>query len=278
VNSQRLYRTEAIVVRRRDQGEADRVLTLCTPLGKLSVIAKGARQVRSRKAGHLELFAHTRLVLARSRSSWDIVSQAEMVEAHAPLRGDLVRGTYARYIVELYDRFVAEGEGGEPLFDLLRRTLGHLCRIGVAEAEHTSSLPDLLARAYEQRLLALVGFRPEWDRCVGDGCRQSLEPEGNESFGVDPERGGVLCRACYQAMRRQSGLLPLSPAALRLLRACQREPFARLREHPATPALLAEVERVMQHYITYYLEQIVRSGTFLRRLRRESRARYRRSS
>ncbi|HIE39154.1 MAG TPA: DNA repair protein RecO, partial [Anaerolineae bacterium] len=106
MRSERLYRTEAIVVRRRDQGEADRVLTLCTPLGKLAVIAKGVRKVRSRKAGHLELFAHTRLVIARSRSSWDVVSQAETVEPHAILRGDLIRGTYARYVAELYDRFV----------------------------------------------------------------------------------------------------------------------------------------------------------------------------
>jgi len=102
VSGKRLYHTEAIVVRRRDQGEADRVLTLCTPQGKLSVIAKGVRKVRSRKAGHLELFTHARLVLARSRSSWDVVSQAETVEPHAVLRGDLTRGTYARYVADLF--------------------------------------------------------------------------------------------------------------------------------------------------------------------------------
>ena len=75
VGTERLYRTEGIVVRRRNQGEADRVLTLCAPLGKLDVVAKGARKVRSRKAGHIELFCHSSFVVARSRSSWDIVSQ-----------------------------------------------------------------------------------------------------------------------------------------------------------------------------------------------------------
>ena len=104
MSTERLYRTEGIVVRRRNQGEADRVLTLCTPLGKLDVVAKGARKVRSRKAGHIELFSRSSFVIARSRSSWDIVSQVEMLEPHAALRADLLRGTHARYAVELFDR------------------------------------------------------------------------------------------------------------------------------------------------------------------------------
>jgi DNA repair protein RecO (recombination protein O) len=266
VSGERLYRTEAIVVRRRDQGEADRVLTLCTPLGKLEVIAKGVRRIRSRKAGHLELFAHARLIVARSRSSWDVISQAETVEPNASLRGDLVCGTYARYVVELYDRFVTEGEGGEALFDLLARTLQYLCQ---------EERPELLVRAYEQRLLALVGFRPEWDRCVGErarrACERALDADGGEPFGLDPERGGALCAECYQTAREMRGVIPLSAAALQLLRACGRESFAQLCQRKTPPALLREVERAARHYITHHLERDVRTGVFLRRLRREQR-------
>jgi len=50
VSTERLYRTKGIVIRRRNQGEADRVLALCTPSGKIEVIVKGARKTRSRKA------------------------------------------------------------------------------------------------------------------------------------------------------------------------------------------------------------------------------------
>ena len=72
----RLYHTEGIVIRRRDQGEADRILTLCTPSGKVAVLAKGARKVRSRKAGHIELFSRSSFVLSRVLHYWDIISQA----------------------------------------------------------------------------------------------------------------------------------------------------------------------------------------------------------
>jgi DNA repair protein RecO (recombination protein O) len=45
---ERVYRTEAIVLRRSDFGEADRLLTVFTPeRGKLRLIAKGARKPSS---------------------------------------------------------------------------------------------------------------------------------------------------------------------------------------------------------------------------------------
>jgi DNA repair protein RecO (recombination protein O) len=274
MGTERLYRTEGIVVRRRNQGEADRVLTLCTPLGKLDVIAKGARKVRSRKAGHIELFSRSSFVIARSRSSWDIVSQAETVEPHAALREDLLRGTHARYAVELFDRFFTEGEGGQTMFDLLDRTLTWLCE---------DDDPDLTIRFYEQHLLSLAGFRPELFRCVGEHDENvSLDPrepakEVTRPYGFDPEHGGALCPDCYEAQQRTQRVrerrlevMALSHKGLAFLQDCQRGPYAtRLRAMKISPALHAEVERVMQHYVTYHLERSVNSGTFLRKLKRE---------
>lgn len=265
VSSERLYRTEGIVIRRRNQGEADRILTLCTPEGKIELVAKGARKVRSRKAGHIELFCRSGFVVARSRSSWDIVSQADTVEPHAVLRSDLVRGAHARYAVELLDRFFAEGEGGPALFDLLDHTLTWLCE---------DDDLDLVARFYEQRLLGLAGFRPELYACVGEHDeRISLQPrepvEDERPFGFDPEHGGVLCPDCHGEQKRRREVVALSPEGLWLLQELQKGPYTRLRDQEITPALHAEAERVMNHYITYHLERGVQAGAFLRRLKRE---------
>jgi DNA repair protein RecO (recombination protein O) len=263
VSSERLYRIEGIVIRRRDQGEADRVLTLCTAQGKIEVVAKGARKVRSRKAGHVELFCRSNFVVSRVPNSWDIVSQAETVEPHAILREDLTRGAYARYVVELLDRFFAQEEGGPALFDLLDHTLVWLC---------DDRDLDLVARFYEQHLLGLAGFRPELFRCVGEhGALFSLQPrepaEERRHYGLDPERGGALCPDCYEAFKAYPAVAPLSPDGLWFLQECQRGPYTRLRGQAFAPALHAEAERVMQHYITYHLERGVRSGTFLRQLK-----------
>ena len=251
-------------MRRRNQGEADRVLTLCTPLGKIEIIVKGARKLRSRKAGHVELFTRSNFVVSRVKNSWDIVSQAEMIEPHTLLRSDLLRGTYARYTVELLDRFFTQGEGGQALFDLLDYTLTWLC---------ADNDIDLITRFYEQHLLGLAGFRPELFRCVGEhdghvSLRPREQAEDSRPYGFDPERGGALCRNCYAERGAHQRIMALSPDGLWFLQECQRGPYSRLRAQPVAPALHAEVERVMQHYITYHLERGVRSGAFLRHLKR----------
>ncbi len=265
---ERLFRTPGIVIRRRNQGEADRVLTLCAPMGKIEVIVKGARKTRSRKAGHVELFARSNFVISRVKKSWDIVSQAEMLEPHTLLRSDLLRGTYARYAVELLDRFFTEGEGGQALFDLLDHTLTWLCE---------DDDPELSIRFYEHHLLGLAGFRPELFRCVGEHAKdvslRPREPVKNGPYGFDPEQGGALCRNCYDQYKRRPGIAALSPNGLWFLQECQRGPYSRLRTQQTAPApaLHAEVERVMRHYVSYHLERGVKAGAFLQQLKRQGR-------
>jgi DNA repair protein RecO (recombination protein O) len=265
----RLYRTEAIVIGRRDQGEADRVLRLCTPAGKTDVLAKGARKLRSRKAGHIELFTRSTFVLSRVPNYWDIISQAETLDPHTGLRDDLLRGTYARYAAELLDRFFTEGQGGTAVFDLLDHTLTWLC---------DEDDLDLVARFYEQHLLGLAGFRPELFRCTGKHEEQvPLRADGSggsrRPFGFAPELGGAVCSDCYEERKRERDVMPLSPNALRLLQACQRHSFTNLASRPLPAVLHEEAERLMHHYVTYHLEQDVRAGAFLQQVKRAHRKR-----
>ena len=94
----RLYRTEAVILRRHDFGEADKLLTIYTPaFGKLRVLAKGVRKTTSRKAGHVELFTHSRLLIAKGKTL-DIVTQAETISAFLPIRVELALTSYAYYL------------------------------------------------------------------------------------------------------------------------------------------------------------------------------------
>jgi DNA repair protein RecO (recombination protein O) len=262
--SDRLYRVEGVVVRRREQGEADRVLTLCTPAGKIDLIAKGARKLASRKAGHIELFSCSSFVVSRVANSWDIISQAETVDPHEALRGDVLRGAYARYVLELYDRFFTpeHEEGGPAVFDLLNHALSWLSKDRDLE---------LAVRFYEMRLLALAGFRPELDRCVGEHASHVLlrpaDPSAGAQFGFDAERGGGLCPGCFAATKGQPHALPLSPAALGFLQQLQRRSYGQLKRETIAATVHVEGERLLQRYITHHLERSMKSAAFLRRLK-----------
>ncbi len=249
---ERVYQTEAIVLRRTDFGEADRLLTVFTPeQGKLKLIAKGARKPTSRKSGHVELFSHSRFLVAVGRDL-DIITQAETLEPFLPLREDLLRTTYAYYVAELADAFTAERDENRPLFHLLHEALGWLC---------TAEDLALAARYYELHLLGLVGFQPQLFLC--GGCREPLQPVVNYFSAAE---GSAFCPRCgYE----RGGTAELSLNALKVLRFLQTRDWATCRLLRLSPASHLEVERTMNHYITYHLERQLKSADFIYRLRRQ---------
>ncbi|MGC9521114.1 MAG: DNA repair protein RecO [Anaerolineae bacterium] len=246
----RLYQVESIILGRRDYGEADQVIICLTPEGRMDFLAKGSRKFRSRKSGHLELFARTKLLLSRVQNSWDIISQAEATILRPRLQDDFGRGTYARYVTELVVRFF-EREANAGLFELLDYTLTML---------EYDDAPELLVRWYEQRLLVLAGFRPQWDVCVGERegrlCEVPLKPRPTDErpYGIDPERGGALCPQCLTASRQEPGIRPLSPSALSWLQALQHREYEALKEFDFPESAAQELARVMEHYIAHHLE------------------------
>ena len=256
---ERVYRTQAIILKRSDFFEADRLLTLYTPdRGKMRAIAKGIRRPTSRKGGHLELFTHSQLLLAKGRNL-DIITQAETIEPFLPLREDLLRTSYACYVSELLDQMVEENIPNPRLFFLLRDTLAWL-----GESED----PALTVRFYELRLLGLTGYQPQLFHCVR--CRALLGSEGH--FFFSPVEGGVLCENCGlppTSGRQQRGAVPLSLPALKVLRFFQTHEYELCRRVRIRPALHAELERVMYRYITFILERNLKSTSFLNLLRQQ---------
>jgi len=122
LTTNRSYRTEAIVIRRRDIGEADRLLTLYSPsVGKIRVVARGARKPLSRKTGHVELYMRSTFQLARGKGL-DIVSQVELLDSYRPIREELVKSSYASYLVELLDQFTADSDPDPDKYHLTQRS------------------------------------------------------------------------------------------------------------------------------------------------------------
>jgi DNA repair protein RecO (recombination protein O) len=247
---ERLYCAEAVVLKRTDFGEADRLLTLYTPhLGKHRAIAKGVRKLISRKAGHVELFTHTQLLLAKGRSL-DIVSQAETIAAFPLLRTDLVRTSRAYYVAELLDRFSEEGIENHPLFELLVKVLTWL--------DSQPSL-DLAVRFFELRLLDLVGYRPQLFQCIG--CRAEIQPQLNY---WSPADGGVLCPRCGEIHPHAQ---PMTVNSLKVLRYLQTHPAEGCYHLRLGAEVQRDVENAMLRYVTCYLERNLKSIEFIRLLR-----------
>jgi DNA repair protein RecO (recombination protein O) len=247
-----LVRTEAVVLRRHDLGETDRILTLYTARsGKLRAVAKGIRRPTSHLGGHLELFTHVRVMLAAGRNL-DVVTQVETVESYLGLREDLVRASYAYYAAELVDRLTPDHAESVALFDLL---VAGLQRIA------TGRRPVHALHQFALRALTVLGFRPELQVCVR--CRTPLTPVENAlSLGL----GGVLCPDCLSADPAARGL---SANALKVLRLYQEGDWATIDRLRLDPALTEEVEQAIKGYVQFVAETQLKSAGFVATLRRE---------
>ncbi len=247
----RSFRVTAVVLRHTDWGEADRLVTLFSrELGKLRAVAKGARRIRSRKAGHLEPFTQVTLQLARGRDL-PIVTQAETLAAYLPIRDNLLLTGYAAYTLELLDRSTyEEGSESEAIFRLLTETLGRIA---------AESHPWLAVRYYEMRLLDHLGFRPQLFRCAN--CQREILPEGQF---FSPLAGGAVCPRCGLGL---PGLWPISVEALKYLRHFQRSSYAEARRANPEADTQRELETLMQGYFTYLLERELNTPGFLKRIR-----------
>lgn len=248
---ERSYRLEVIVLREYDWAEADRILTVFSrEQGKLRLIAKGVRKIRSRKAGHLLPFTQTQLQVAAGREM-PIITQAESIQAFASLREDLTLIGYASYVIELLDRFTYEEGEHLTLYRLLLNTLQRLSQPGLDAL--------ITLRYYEIRLLDAVGFRPQLSECAA--CAKPLQPEDQYFSNA---LGGVICPRCAP---QHDHLRPISVSALKYLRHFQRSAFEQAQIAAPTAAIHNEMETLMQAYLTHLLERALNTPNFLRRVR-----------
>lgn len=196
----RSYSTEAIILRRRNLGEADSIFTLFSRSeGKFDAVARGVRKAKSHMRGHLEPLTRVQVQVARGRSL-DVLTQAETVAAHRRLKDDLDRLNLGLYCAELVDRFTIDRVEQRALYDLLADALDAL----------EAGASGLAVRYFEFHLLAITGYEPQVAACAA--CQARL-PEEETLFSAPV--GGLVCRACRH--RAESGRL-LGVRAIKVLR------------------------------------------------------------
>lgn len=154
--SPRVYKTEGIILKRKNIGEADRILTIFTKEhGKLRVIAKGIRKVTSRRAPHLEVFTRVAAIIHIGKTM-ESISEVEPLETFQNLRRDLKRVSLAYYLCELIDSLLAERQKHEDIFVMLCEALKKL------NNSHNSHFNNIYyySKQFTLELLWRLGFLP----------------------------------------------------------------------------------------------------------------------
>ncbi len=175
------YKTEGIVLRRTNLGEADRIITFLTPdHGKLKAVAKGVRRIKSRMAGHLELFGRVNLQLATGKNL-DIITSARLNGPADTISGDLDRVSSGYLFAEMIDRLLDEGVENSELYRQVAETFEALSLAGPG---------PLLELGFKLRLLDALGYHPHLD-----GCTNCHRTDGDVDYFFSLSSGGLTCSA-----------------------------------------------------------------------------------
>lgn len=136
------YKTEGIILKRTNYGEADRIITVFTKkYGKIKILAKGVRRITSRRGPNIELFNLVTLFIHKGRT-FDILTEAQVVASFQHIRKRLELVGLAYYVCELVDGLCAEHQSHPNVYRLLVETLHKLDK-GLIQQFETTLLVEL---------------------------------------------------------------------------------------------------------------------------------------
>jgi len=250
-----IYSAEAVVLRKVDYGEADRILTLLTrERGKIPAIAKSVRRSKSRMAGQLDVFSHGKMLLAEGRSM-DVVTQFQRITENSALGAELKRAAVASVVVEVADKIMEERHAAPEMFALVVQALAHLSD---REVPPITELAD-----YLMRILAELGYAPEVNRCARCGGVLGGGVLSETGLTFSALAGGVVCRDCGHHDPGGRAVSSRTVKVLRVLASGDRELFFRLRLDEADSQA---VDSVLESQLEHHLDRQLKSIDFLRRV------------
>ena len=244
--------SEAIILRTRAYGEADKIVTFLTAdIGKLTGIAKGAKNSRRRFANCLDPFTRVRVHFrTKPGASLAFMESCDLLESVGALV-DPAKFAYGSYLVELVDQLTAEGQPIRELYDLLAE--------GLDAVRHGPATATLL-RGFELRLLHHAGYEPQLQTCA----RCHLPLSSDAGVYLDPAHGSVVCTRCRDAAE---SLLPIGGATLAALTALKPLPLAEARRRRFPNGAAAEAAQVMSRLLALHLARPLRSVKLIAALR-----------
>lgn len=257
------FNTDAILLRKVEYGDHDLIITFLTrDRGKISVIAKNAKQSVRRFSGALDLFSANHIHCAfpkKNKNGLIILTQTSLDNGFANIRYDVLKTGYACYWIELLTLWLEEGKPQEELFDLLYFSLGLLCR------------PDLrtevVSLLFQIRFMSLSGFAPNLNIC--DNCGTDLDNITNRDLWFDFQEGKIICPRCNPGFKRGNSKfgIKVSKGTLKQLFWINSVDIHRADRIKFSPFAIKEGEILLESFIPFHIGRSFKSLGFLKRMR-----------
>jgi DNA repair protein RecO (recombination protein O) len=236
--------SEAIILRSRVYGESDKIVTFLTAdVGKLTGIAKGAKNSRRRFANCLDSFTRVRVHFrTRAGASMAFMESCDLLQP-AGILSEPTKFAYGSYLIELVDQLTGEAQPVLELYNLLSE--------GLDELRQGAATPPFL-RVFELRLLHDAGYDPQLQSCAR--CHRALL--SLEQVFLEPTEGSFVCTACRAPGQ---AVIAVTGQTLKILDAIKRASLGEARRRRFTATTATEAAQMMSHLLALHLPRPLRS-------------------
>lgn len=248
------FSTRAIVLKRIPYGDFDLIVT-CWSLerGKITLMAKGAKNSKKRFAGVLEPFSELNIV-GKSGNGLSLLQEASILDPFSGIRSSVTKTATASYWVEILMQWMEAEHSQKPVYHLLGQMLRELDRsTGPAE------MPSIY---FQLHFLEHCGLGPDFFHCMH--CHGDIASDGKPVMGMDLARGGFLCSECAPEPYGTEGL---SAQTIKLFQWMRKVDWARANRIRVSVQCMREGERFLEMFMGYHLGKEFQSLKFLRQLR-----------
>jgi len=185
------YRSQGFILKKTDQGEADRIFTIYTKdFGRLEILAKAERKIKSKLKGGLELFYLSEIEFIQGKTH-KTLTDAILIENFPILRKDLERLFIAYRISEVLDNLIKGQEVDEEIWKLLNEIFIKLNNLKIENEKL-----KIIYYYFLWNLLSISGYQPELYNC--SLCQKKLLPE---KLYFNLREGGIICQSCFKKLK-----------------------------------------------------------------------------
>ncbi len=234
------YKYAAVVLSKKDVGEADRLYTFFTlEGGKIKAGASGVRKSQSRLAATLENFNLVDLSVNRGRGTGKVTGA--ICEDNFPeLRKNIESLEPVIRSLKLFDRMVGLEIKDQELFKLL---YAYLAKIEKASEATDWNGIALISQAFIFKLLNQLGYAIETGHCVI--CQGQLAPAVPKAF--DAGHGGIVCQNC----RKSGSGIEVSDNLIKLLRIFSAHSLSAICKIKVGRGEQCELERISENFLRW---------------------------
>ncbi|WP_054752999.1 DNA repair protein RecO [Piscibacillus salipiscarius] len=237
-------KVEGIVLRTKDYGETNKIVTLYTKeFGLISAVARGAKKSKSRMAAITQPFIYGSFLIQLGKGLGTI-HQGEIIHSMRNIREDIMLTAYVSYMCELLSKIVNEREPSKHIFDELYVSLER-----VSEGDP----PQAITLMFELKMYYVGGFAPVLDTCVNGHDDRPIA-----AFSIT--EGGVICDQCIY---RAEDYFKLTPHIHKIIKLMSQTSIKRIRNLNIKKKTLVFIRELLDQYYDRFGGMPIKSKRFL---------------